>query len=242
MTALLASGIGIPGRLQPTDVQLNAGQLTAVIGPNGGGKTSLLRAAAGVEPGASGEVWVDDEALEDVPPIRRAGLLGFLPAARDVPWSISARDVIALGLPRPDRERVAELIEMLELERLAERPVNQLSTGERARVLLARVLAPRPRVLLLDEPCSNLDPYWAHRIMDVLRSAATEGAAIALSIHDLGLLTLFDRVLLVEQGRIRLDTDPAGVLASSEMRAAFWVEPQGSGWRIIPPEDRQSLR
>jgi iron complex transport system ATP-binding protein len=158
MTALLeARGVAIAGRLQPTDLQCAAGEMVAIIGPNGAGKSSLLRALAATELD-QGEVIVDGEMVASAPPPRRMRLLSFLPATRSLVWPISARDVIALGLPAPDSDRIDELIDLLELTALAARPVNSLSTGERSRVLFARALAARPRLLLLDEPLSNLDP------------------------------------------------------------------------------------
>ncbi len=240
MTSLVASGIAIPDRLAPTDLRVQPGAMVAIVGPNGGGKTSLLRALAGVEPTAAGQVWVGREPWSEVPPARRPRLLTFLPAARDVPWPIRARDVIALGLPAPDPERVDALLALLELEPLADRPVDHLSTGERARVLLARALAPRPRMLLLDEPASNLDPYWALRILEVLRSEADAGAAVCLSLHDLSLLGRFDRAMLVAGGRVQADMPPERLLTDQRFVAAFRIVPEGTGWRIRPPEGPRS--
>ena len=152
MTSLLAMHGGeIPGRLRRTNLEVAAGELVAVIGPNGGGKTSLLRACAAIE-ATSGIIRVADEDLRAAPPSRRARLLGYLPASRDVVWPITVRDLVSLGLPSADPTRVDELIALLELEPIAKRHVDRLSTGERARVLLARALASRPQVLLLDEP------------------------------------------------------------------------------------------
>ena len=143
MTPLLeARDISAPGRLNPTDLVCPVGEMVAVIGPNGAGKTSLLRALAGIEL-RHGSVSIGGEDVSAAPPARRMRLLSFLPATRSLVWPISARDVICLGLPRPDRERVEELIELFELGSLAERPVNSLSTGERSRVLFARSLAAR---------------------------------------------------------------------------------------------------
>ena len=232
MTPLLdARGLAIPGRLQPTDLKLASG-MTAVIGPNGAGKTSLLRALAGIEVG-SGDVLIAGEELAQAPPPRRMRLLSFLPATRSMVWPISARDVIVLGLPSPDPARVDGLLKQLELEPLADRPVHHLSTGERSRVLLARALAARPRLLLLDEPLSNLDPYWVLRTLQILNSEARHnGCAILSSLHDLNQIGAFERVLLVHGGLIVADGSPTEVMDSRELIRAFRIEKDGRTWRI----------
>jgi len=236
---LEASGIALAGRLQPTDLQVAPGELIAVIGPNGGGKTSLLRSLGAIET-SSGTVSVDGEPVASVPPARRPRVVTFLPASRDIAWPISARDVIALGLPAPNEERIGELIGLLELEALAPRPVDQLSTGERTRVLLARALAPRPRLLLLDEPLSNLDPYWVLRILEILRSTVADGASALVALHDIDRVMAFDRALLVTDGEIRADLPPADMLESETLAQAFGIERFSGGWRVRRPVDRRS--
>src|SRR4051812_43340166 len=209
MTALFeARGIALAERLRATNLDVPPGQLTAVIGPNGGGKTSLLRALGAIEK-TSGSATIEGEMVATAPAARRPKLVGFMPASREISWPILARDIIALGLPAPDTKRVEELIALLELESLADRPVDRLSTGERTRVLLARTLAPRPRLLLLDEPLSNLDPYWVLRMIEILRSTVAVGAAALVALHDIELVPAFDRALLVAGGVVRADLAPA---------------------------------
>jgi iron complex transport system ATP-binding protein len=233
MTSLLnARGVAVQGRLEPTSLSCEPGELIAVIGPNGAGKTSLLRALAGIELDG-GEVLIDGEIVAGAPPPRRMKLLSFLPATRSVVWPILARDVISLGLPSLHPARINELIELLELQSLANRRVNHLSTGERSRVLLARALAAKPRLLLLDEPLSNLDLHWVLRTLQILRSEAqTSESAVLASLHDLGQVEAFDRLLLIAGGRIVADGTPGAILESSELAHAFRIEKAGRGWRI----------
>jgi iron complex transport system ATP-binding protein len=232
MTPLLeAHGLAISGRLQPTDLKLASG-MTAVIGPNGAGKTSLLRALAGIEL-EIGQALIAGEDLAQTPPARRMRLLSFLPATRNLVWPISSRDVIRLGLPSPDPARVDELLKQFELEALADRPVDHLSTGERSRVLMARALAARPRLLLLDEPLSNLDPYWVLRTLQILTSETEQsGCAVLASLHDFNQIRTFERVLMVDGGRIVTDGSPAEVMDSPELIRAFRIEKDGRSWRI----------
>jgi len=241
MTSLLAMQSGeIRARLRFTNLQVGAGELVAVIGPNGGGKTSLLRACAAVE--GSGGIQVAGEDLRAAPPPRRARLLGYLPASRDLVWPIAVRDLISLGLPSSDPNRLDELIALLELEPLATRHVDRLSTGERARVLLARAMASRPRVLLLDEPLSNLDPYWVLRLLQLLRKIAEEGAAVLVALHDIDRMSAFDRVLLVDKGEICADLPPADMISAPQLCHAFRIERVSDRWQVRPSADPQSLR
>ena len=240
MTSLIATQVGIAGRLEPTDLTVERGQLVALVGPNGGGKTSLLRALARVEQ-ASGSVLIDGEDLDTAPPARRRHLLSFLPASRDFAWPIVARDVIALGLDRPNEARIEQLIGLLELDLLADRPINQLSTGERARVLTARALAGNSRIVLLDEPLSNLDPYWVLRLMTILGTTAGSGQMVLAALHDLSLLPRFNRGLLIADGRLQMDEAPAKLMASARFEEIFRVRAATDGsWAISPPADRRS--
>lgn len=240
MTSLKATDVALDRRLQPTSLDVPAGQMVALVGPNGGGKTSLLRALARVEQ-ASGTVTIDGEDLDLAPEARRRRLLSFLPASRDVTWPVAPRDVIALGLDRPDKERIAELIALFELEALGDRPVDRLSTGERARVLAARALAARPRILLLDEPLSNLDPYWVLRFLDIFRVAAASDQSLLIALHDLTQLPYFDRALLVAGGVVQMDEAPAGIVAGERFGQIFRIRQATDGhWTTRQPEDQQS--
>jgi iron complex transport system ATP-binding protein len=240
MTALVARGLALPGRLSATDLEFDSGKLIALVGPNGGGKTSLLRALAGVDE-ATGEVLIDDERLSGLGEARRRTLLAFLPASRDLGWPIAARDVIGLGLANRDDQRIKELVALFELGTFAKRPVNCLSTGERTRVLLARALAARPKLLLLDEPLANLEPYWVIRVSEILRALANEGALILVALHDLGQLDRFDRALLVANGAVQLNEAPAALMANESFEEIFRVTTSPDGWKIRRG-DLQSLR
>ena len=229
MTSLLGAQVAVPPRLGATRLSASAGELIAIIGPNGSGKTSLLRALAGI---ATTGTMILGEQLEHIPRARRRRLLSFLPASREVRWPIPVRDLVALGLDNPDPGRVEQLLEELQLKPLAERPVDRLSTGERARALLARALAPRPKLLLLDEPLSNLDPAWVLLTLDILEREAAGGAALLVSLHDLALLHRFTRVIVMDHSAVRFDGSPEDFGASPVLRDVFGVEPDGAGWKL----------
>lgn len=232
MTPLLrAEGLALPGRLQRTDLAIAEPALVCLVGRNGSGKTSLLHALAriGAPAGAVRIAGADPDALA---PEARKRLLAYLPAGRDIAWPLAARDVIALGLPAgsaPD-----PLVGALEVEPLADRRVDRLSTGERSRVLLARALAPAPRLLLLDEPAANLDPAWQLRLMALLRSAVeTRGIGVVAALHDLDLAARFaDRMVMMDGGRVAADAPPRALLGGPRLREVFGIRRGVEGWEL----------
>ena len=219
---LEASNLALPGRLFGVSIAIGAGELVCLVGPNGSGKTSLLHALAGIG-GSAGAVMLDGIDPRTLGPALRPAFLTYLPATRDIPWPLAARDLIALG--GGDAAFAA-----LALEPLLDRRIDTLSTGERSRVLIARALAPRPKLLLLDEPTANLDPLWQIRLMALVRSEIRHGGRAALvAIHDLDAAARYaDRILIMDEGRIvgeGLDRVPD----------IFGVERIAGEWREIRP-------
>ena len=226
MILVRAKALTLAGRLQPTALDLAAGSLTCLIGPNGSGKTSLLHALARIGRPV-GDVLIDGVDPDAAPPRQRQSLLAFLPASREIAWPITARDVIALGGGYP-----APWIAALALGKLADRPMDRLSTGERSRVLIARALAAGPKLLLLDEPVSNLDPWWQLELMRLLRDYAGGGRAVVAAMHDLDLAGRFaGRLLVMNEATVVADGLPAEVLASDMLPKVFGIRRDPGGWR-----------
>ena len=231
MTALLqARGLALPGRLFDVSVEASAGELVCLVGPNGSGKTSLLHAIAGIGR-PHGEVRIDGIEPAGLAPAARVRLLTFLPATKELRWPLAARDLVALG--GADGADVDEAIARLELAPFAERRVDQLSTGERSRVLIARALAPRPRLLLLDEPTANLDPLWQIRLMERLKNELRANAQAAIvTIHDLDAAARYgDRMIVMNEGRIAAEGPPAVILAGPEIPRVFGIACVDGEWR-----------
>lgn len=224
---VVARCLALPGRLESTPLNLESGALTCLIGPNGSGKTSLLHALADIGRPA-GDVRIGGIDPKTVPAGRRNALLGFLPASRDITWPLSARDVVALGGGDPDAA-----LARLGLSAMAERRMDHMSTGERSRVLIARVLAPASSLLLLDEPTANLDPFWKLTLMDRLR-ALSRDRAMLIAVHDLEIARAYaDRLIVMDEGRIAADGEPRRLIDGPEMAAIFGVERVKGVWRPV---------
>jgi len=224
---LEAANLSLPGRLFDASIAIRQGELVCLVGPNGSGKTSLLHALAGIGAPA-GEMKLDGIDPRRLGPALRPGFVTYLPATRDVPWPLVARDLIALGGGGAD-------FAALELDALLDRRMDQLSTGERSRVLIARALAPRPRLLLLDEPTANLDPLWQIRLMELVRAQVAQGGRAALiAIHDLDAAERFaDRVIVMNEGRIAAE-------GLDQVPAIFGVEKVEGRWEAVRPADPRS--
>ena len=190
-------------------LRLESGSITALTGPSGVGKTTLLRLVAGLVKPESGrisfgqEVWLDTEKrIFETPQQRRAGLVfqdyALFP-------HLSVRQNVAFALPKNESpNRVDELLQEMELAQLADRRPQQLSGGQQQRVALARTLLPRPRLLLLDEPLSALDRSTRQRLQDfLLKLQQNDPITILLVTHDLGeIFRLADRVVEMDAGKI----------------------------------------
>ena len=204
------------------DLEVAAGEVVALLGASGSGKSSLLRAVAGLEDVAAGEVAWDGRSMVRVPVHKRGfGLMfqdGQLFEHRDVGSNIAYG---LTGLPRAQRgERVREMLELVGLPGFERRRVTTLSGGQAQRVALARALAPAPRLLLLDEPLSALDRALREQLATDVRTILRRGGTTALYVtHDQDeAMTVADRVGVMEAGRLlRLDTPQR-----------LWAEPGSS--------------
>lgn len=206
---------------------IKAGECVGLIGPNGAGKTTLMRAALGLLPHQG------SSSLAELPAKTRAKAAAWMPQQREIAWPLPVETLVALGrtphVPRggrlasADRLAVDTALSAMDLTHMRDRPATQLSGGEQARALIARVLAQNTPLIMADEPVAGLDPAAQLSTLTVLRDQTETGErAVFLSLHDLGLAARFcTRLILMHQGRILADGAPQHVLSARNIADAF---------------------
>ncbi|MFK3978929.1 heme ABC transporter ATP-binding protein [Micromonospora sp. NPDC050397] len=216
--------------LDEVDLEVRAGELLALVGPNGAGKSTLLAAACGDVPATAGSINVQGAPLGRWTPVRLARQRAVLPQRTTLAFPFTSVEVVGMGRTpwagRPeqdqDAEAVAEAMRLTETTGLADRPFPTLSGGEQARVALARVLAQRTPILLLDEPTAALDLHHQELVLGVARDRARAGGAVVAVLHDLGLAAAYaDRVALLADGRLVADGSPGQVFTADRLGPAY---------------------
>jgi len=237
---LVCSDLTLAGRLAGVSAQFAPGEVTAICGPNGAGKSSLLAVLAGLLAPDSGAVTLDGAPLAALPAQARARQLGYLPQSGEVAWDVSVETLVSLGrLPwrgapaAGTTQAIDAAIAAMDLEGLRHRPVSHLSGGERARALVARVLAGEPRWLLADEPLASLDLGHAAALMAGLRAQAAKGVGVVVVLHDLAMaMNHADRVLVLDGGAVADAGPPEQALAEAVIARVWsvdarWLGPPG---------------
>ncbi|MCW8984145.1 MAG: metal ABC transporter ATP-binding protein [Thermoanaerobaculales bacterium] len=207
---------GGPPVLEDVNLEIAAGDFASVIGPNGGGKTTLVKLIVGLLSPTAGEVRVFG-----VSPIKARPRIGYMPqhAMMDPRFPVRAIDVVLMGrlgigrrfgnYSRADREAAAEALATVDLEDLGSRPFSNLSGGQRQRVLLARALVTDPEILLLDEPAAGLDQKVEQDFFELLKEL-NRRLTIILVTHDLGFVAGFVRTVICVHGHV--DIHPTSAL------------------------------
>ena len=223
--SLQATGLSVPGRLEDLSLDLGPGELVGLVGPNGAGKSTLIQALAGLLQ-THGAVHCDGHPLSHIPAAERGRRLAWVGQEAQFEFAFPVREVVAQGRYAwgDDPAGVAEALVELDLGFLADRPVTQLSGGERHRVALARALATRAPIQLWDEPVAQLDVRHALEVMRLARRLAAAGGTVVVSLHDLRAAYRFDRVLVLDRGRLVGNGRPHEILTAALIRQVFRVE------------------
>jgi lipopolysaccharide export system ATP-binding protein len=205
-------------------IDVEAGQIVGLLGPNGAGKTTTFRMLTGVERPDRGEVLLDGRDLAGLPLAARARAgLGYLPQEETLLTDLSVYDnvAIAVDLSRSGADPVA-LLDQAGIGGLRGRAVTGLSGGERRRLAVARILAIRPKVLLLDEPFAGVDPIAVAGLQALVREIAASGVGVLITDHAVReTLAVCAQAVLIDAGVVHVRGTPAEVAADAHARARY---------------------
>ncbi|UFU01807.1 ABC transporter ATP-binding protein [Ruania suaedae] len=241
--------------IEALDLTVPPGRITAIVGANACGKSTLLRAMSRLLAPRGGHVLLDGRAVHRMPAKQLARELGLLPQAPIAPEGITVSDLVGRGrhphqriLARwssADDEAVAEALEATATVDLADRPVDELSGGQRQRVWIAMALAQRTDVLLLDEPTTFLDVSHQIEVLDLLTDLNTSrGTTIVMVLHDLNLAARYaDHLIALGEGVLRAAGHPSEVLTPALVRDVFGLDSEVirdpvSGTPLMVPKGR----
>ncbi len=244
--------------LNDLNLSIASGEIFAIIGPNGVGKSTLIRAISGVHPVRSGSICVVGQDLTQLTPIQRARYMAVVPQARELPGAYTVYQVVLLGrtpylnwLGQPsksDHEFVFRALEDTQTTELVERKIGELSGGEQQRVLLARALAQDTPILLLDEPTTHLDLEHQSSLLNLIsRLAREKNLTILMALHDLNLAAQYaSRVGLLLKGKLQAIGSPSEVLTPDNLSSAYNVPVKviphpDYGSPLIIPDGREGI-
>jgi ABC-type cobalamin/Fe3+-siderophores transport system ATPase subunit len=223
--------------LEDVSFSIEPGECAALIGPNGIGKTTLLRLAAGMLACTHGTVSLAGRRLDTLRRVEAARLVALVPQRFEVPFDFTVEQIVEqgrtpylglfAGFKRRDRQAVEHALELADVASLRKRIFNELSGGERQRVKIALGLAQEPRLLLLDEPTQSLDLGRQLELLDCIHFLNGEGVTILAAMHDLQLIEgTFSSVLLLESNQEIRKGSPQDILQSDILERAFDCPPQ----------------
>ncbi|KAB0665715.1 ABC transporter ATP-binding protein [Oryzomonas japonica] len=213
------------GFMEQLSFAVAGGELVGLMGPNGAGKSTILKLAAGLLSPQQGEVLVGKRAIRSYGGNERAQLVAYLPQTLDTQVPFRVAELVGMGAYPRSGEAALTVGEALHLTGLGGKAtafLTELSGGEQRRAYIAMTLVQGARVLLLDEPLASLDIRYQFDLYRLLKDIARDkGVSVCLSLHDIGMGALLDRLLLLKRGRVVAEGDPGSVLTDEMVRDAF---------------------
>jgi len=213
---------------------IHKGEIVSIVGPNGSGKTTLLKVINGILRPKKGSIYIDEKTFHSFSKRDIAKIIGYVPQKlvsqqpmAVLEFVVTGRKPYILFTPtRKDYEIAVEVLREVGMEDKANRKITELSGGELQMILIARALAAEPRVLLLDEPTSNLDPYHQIEIMNLVKKVAKErNVAVLTVLHDLTLAYRYsDKVIMMKRGEIFSLGSPEEVLTEENILHVYNVK------------------
>jgi len=228
----LSVGYGERVVVDTASFSVGSGKLLVVLGPNGCGKTTVLKTCIGLLPALAGQVLLDGNPVVAMKPRARARIAAWVPQIAEAAWSYKARDIVAQGryairgafkpYDESDEAAIEAALDALDARAFADRRFSSLSGGEARRVMIARALAQETPLLVLDEPAAHLDPGRQMELMELLASLARAGKAVAVSVHDVNAARRFaDLALLVGRDGSSVFGLPDEVLTHESLENAY---------------------
>lgn len=229
----LSAGYGAHEILRDVSIDFRPGRVLVLLGPNGCGKSTLLRTVLGLQPKLRGEILIDGSPFEQLTSRQVAQKVAYLAQSRTVP-NITARRMVLhgrfpyLSYPRryrpEDYEAMDRALQWADAEDIADRPMGELSGGQRQKVYLAMALAQDTQTILMDEPTTYLDVAHQLEVMEIARRLAGEGRAVVLVLHDLCMaMRSADEVGVLAGGRLLLRGSPEEIYTAGVLDQAFGI-------------------
>ncbi|WP_148882899.1 ABC transporter ATP-binding protein [Thermococcus aciditolerans] len=235
--------------IEGVTLEVKEGEVVTLLGPNGSGKTTILKAIYGLLKPKERCVFIDGRDFHELPIRERAKLAGYVPQSHTPPFPYTVLDVVVTGLAsqlgpfespgKEHYEKALEKLGLLGLERFKDKPYTQLSGGQMQLVLIARALVQEPRFLLLDEPTAHLDFKNQVKVLGMVRRLAREGISTIMTLHDPNLTSVYsDRVALVKGGRIAAIGEPKEVIREDVLEEVYGMPVsvlEFNGFRLVIP-------
>ena len=219
--------------LENISMELNCSEVLGIVGPNGTGKSTLIRCIDHILNPKRGSIFLDEQDISKMTRMEIARKIGYVPQSIEGVFPASVIDTVLMGRrpylgwksSKEDLDYVLEVLELLGMMEFSMRDINEISGGQQQKVLIARALAQKADILLLDEPTSNLDIRHQLEVMEIMKNIVkNKGISAIMALHDLNLASRYaDRIIMMKEGKIFAAGNPASVLTVENIKQVYGV-------------------